>query len=155
MQQGYHCPACGAQVGYAMVYCENCGCQLTWQQPMTETTPISRNMGQYAQHQSDEYLANETDGRTWVQRHLNWTYLIWICAIYACMTMVGIYVNSATATNTAIYAGGIWRWAIIPLLIFHIQANIWIIKRKGRSIWWFLPSIIFSPILLFLTNENE
>lgn len=155
MQQIYQCPSCGAQVSYGIAYCGNCRCQITWQQPTMEAKPISQTVWQQTQQQKNEYPAHMDHGRSWFQRHLNWTFLIWICAIYACMAIIGVYVFSANATNTGIYAGGIWRWAIIPLIIFHIQANIWIIKQKGRSIWWFLPSVIFSPTLLFLTNEND
>ena len=69
----------------------------------------------------------------WFQRHLNWTwvfaYLIWI---------------SMNASND-----------IVPQImgdIFLLVVSGWVIKQKGRSLWWILLTIIFSP--LWLKNKR-
>lgn len=142
MQQTFQCFNCCAPVFYGARFCGNCGTQLTWQEHQ-------QNM------LADCDISDAKNNLNWLQRHLNWTYLLWILSIYTCGVIIGIYVNNAVASNSSVYVGGIWRWAIIPLVIFHIQANIWIIKRKGRNIWWFLPSVIFSPILLILSNKTR
>ncbi|MFC2022374.1 hypothetical protein ACFLTR_04115 [Chloroflexota bacterium] len=65
----------------------------------------------------------------WFQRHLNWTwlfaYLIWIPLNYS-------------------------DDAIPPIIgaIFLLVVSGWVIKQKGRSLWWILLTIIFSPLWL-------
>ena len=65
----------------------------------------------------------------WVQRHLNWTwlftYLIWIPINYSEST-------------------------ILPIIgaIFLLLVSGWVIKQKGRSLWWILLTIVFSPLWL-------
>jgi hypothetical protein len=141
MQQMYACPNCNSSVVFSAKFCGNCGTQMTWQEQQ--------------QNMQSHYDTSATQNNlNWFQRHLNWTYLLWILSIYTCGLIIGLYVNNAVTSNSSIYYGGVWRWAIIPLVIFHIQANIWIIKRKGRNLWWFLPSVIFSPILLLLRNKE-
>ena len=152
----WNCPNCKASVQNTMASCPYCHVVLPWttQQP-TQYIPYGPS---YQQQQNIKSFNDHDENKkdlNFFQRHLNWTYLLWISAIYICGALIAIYINNANTSNTPIYAGGIWRWAIIPLVIFHIQANIWIIKRKGRSIWWFLPSVIFSPILLFLKNKSD
>jgi len=136
--------------------CPYCHVLLPWpSQQQPQYVPYGAS---YQQQQNIEVSNNNGEdikNSSFFQRHLNWTYLLWISAIYICGAMLGIYIYNSNTSNTPIYAGGIWRWAIIPLLIFHIQANIWIIKRKARSLWWFLPSVIFSPILLLLKNKSD
>ena len=69
----------------------------------------------------------------WFQRHLNWTwvfaYLIWIPLNYS-------------------------DDAIPPIIgaIFLLVVSGWVIKQKGRSLWWILLTIIFSP--LWLKNKR-
>jgi len=163
MQQTFQCYRCGAHNYTGQQSCWNCGQLFHWQQqpPLNYQQQqwnyqqqVPRNNQQQNLETSD-YTGEAKNGVGWFQTHLNWTYLLWISLIYACGVMIGIYIYNANTANTPIYAGGIWRWAIIPLVIFHIYANIWIIKRKSRSIWWFLPSVIFSPILLLLKNKSD
>ena len=69
----------------------------------------------------------------WFQRHLNWTwvfaYLIWI---------------PLNASDDA----------IPPIIgaIFLLVVSGWVIKQKGRSLWWVLLTPLFSP--LWLKNES-
>lgn len=69
----------------------------------------------------------------WFQRHLNWTwlfaYLIWIPLNYSDNTMP-------------------------PIIgaIFLLVVSGWVIKQKGRSLWWILLTIVFSPF--WLKNMN-
>jgi hypothetical protein len=76
----------------------------------------------------------------WFQRHLNWTwvftYLIWWY-----LNGTAIYEESATANVLSLVA-----------LIFLTIVSGWVIKRKGRSLWWILLTPIFSP--LWLKNKS-
>ena len=66
---------------------------------------------------------------SWFQRHLNWTwlfaYLIWIPLNYP-------------------------DDAFPPIIgaIFLLVVSGWVIKQKGRSLWWILLTPIFSPLWL-------
>lgn len=69
----------------------------------------------------------------WFQRHLNWTwvfaYLLWI------------------PLN--------WSYNIIISIIgciFLLVVSGWVIKQKGRSLWWIFLTPVFSP--LWLKNKN-
>jgi hypothetical protein len=67
---------------------------------------------------------------SWFQRHLHWT---WICG------------NSLTLI-LAIYYPEDYGFPIC-ILVFLLSSG-WVIKEKGRSMWWILLSPLLSPIWL-------
>jgi hypothetical protein len=71
--------------------------------------------------------------KNWFQRHLHWTwfftYLIWF------------YLNLSYYLE----------FEIIGLVILLIVSG-WVIKQKGRSLWWILLTPVFSP--LWLKNKK-
>jgi hypothetical protein len=69
----------------------------------------------------------------WFQRHLNWT--------WALAYLVWIPLNGADH--------------IVPQIIgtvFLLFVSGWVIKQKGRSLWWILLTPVFSP--LWLKNKK-
>jgi DnaJ-class molecular chaperone len=65
----------------------------------------------------------------WFQRHLHWTwffaYLIWF------------FLNSSYILEIEIIGA-----------IFLLLVSGWVIKRKGRSLWWIFLTPVFSPLWL-------
>ena len=76
----------------------------------------------------------EAQGMNWFQRHLNWTwvfvYLIWL---------------PLNASENVV--------ARLVTAVFLLIVSGWVIKQKGRSLWWILLTIVFSP--LWLSNKNK
>jgi len=70
----------------------------------------------------------------WFQRHLNWTwvfaYLIWL------------------PLN---WSDSIIPWILGDILLLVVSG--WVIKQKGRSLWWLLLLWVFSP--LWLKNKKS
>jgi tetratricopeptide (TPR) repeat protein len=75
----------------------------------------------------------------WFQRHLNWTwglaYLLWF--------VINAYANDPF---------GIAWWLSLVAAIFWLIVSGWVIKQKGRSLWWILLTPFFSP--LWLKNKR-
>jgi hypothetical protein len=75
----------------------------------------------------------------WFQRHLNWTwalaYLLW-------------FVINAYARDPF----GILWWLSLVAAVFWLIVSGWVIKQKGRSLWWILLAPVFSP--LWLRNKS-
>ncbi|MFC1967128.1 hypothetical protein ACFLV2_00570 [Chloroflexota bacterium] len=69
----------------------------------------------------------------WFQRHLNWT---WVFAY-----LIWFLLNRSESVV-------VWLSVIILLLI----VSGWVIKQKGRRLWWILLTIVFSP--LWLSNKK-
>ena len=73
----------------------------------------------------------------WFRRHLNWTlvlaYLLW-------------FVPNAGESVVA------QRFALVALIFLTVVSG-WVIKQKGRSLWWILLMPFFSP--LWLKNKRS
>ena len=71
----------------------------------------------------------------WFQRHLNLTFcLSWVCVnILANLAQLGVDV--------------IW---LIVAVVLYICVVLWVLKMKGRSLWW----VLFSISALFLSNKK-
>jgi len=71
----------------------------------------------------------EAQGMNWFQRHLNWTwvfvYLLWVVS------------NPSDSVVASLVAA-----------VFLLIVSGWVIKQKGRSLWWILLTIVFSPLWL-------
>lgn len=78
----------------------------------------------------------EAQGMGWFQRHLNWTYvftyLLWVVA---------------NASDSAVPG--------LVALVFLTIVSGWVIKQKGRSLWWLLLLPFFSPWWLKETKTIE
>lgn len=70
----------------------------------------------------------------WFQQHLNWT---WVFAY-----VIWIPLNASESGLVGLVAA-----------IFLLLVSGWVIKQKGRSLWWILLAIIFSP--LWLKSKKE
>ena len=70
----------------------------------------------------------------WFQRHLNWT---WVFA-----WLIWIPLNASHNIAPQIIGS-----------IFLLVVSGWVIKQKGRSLWWVLLTIVFSP--LWLGNKKN
>ena len=75
----------------------------------------------------------------WFQRHLNWT---WVLA-YLLWFVINAYANDPF---------GIAWWFSLVAAIFCLIVSGWVIKQKGRSLWWILLNPFFSP--LWLKNKK-
>ena len=75
----------------------------------------------------------KAQGMNWFQRHLNWAwifvYLVWFVS------------NAATITTP-------FSIPSIIGLAFLLVVSGWVIKQKGRSLWWLLLMPVFSPLWL-------
>ena len=78
----------------------------------------------------------EAQGMGWFQRHLNWTYvftyLLWVVA---------------NASDSAVLG--------LVALVFLTIVSGWVIKQKGRILWWLLLLPFFSPWWLKETKTIE
>ena len=74
----------------------------------------------------------------WFQRHLNWT---WVFAY-----LIWIPLNLSHS---------ITLWIIGDIFLLVVSG--WVIKQKGRSLWWIFLTPVFSPLWLknkSLVNQN-
>ena len=82
--------------------------------------------------------------RNWANRHINWAYLI-MCALVG--PVIGLVLGFMGLAGLA------WVFAVIYALLL----TIWLLRRKGRSMW-FIP-FAFIPfgwiILLVLENKRS
>lgn len=83
------------------------------------------------------------DGRKaiadWHRRHLNWTFVLayllwWTINLYADVSEIAWWVSLAAA-------------------IFWLIISGWVLKQKGRSLWWLLLAWVGSP--LWLRNKRN
>ncbi|MFC1871293.1 hypothetical protein ACFLYF_02685 [Chloroflexota bacterium] len=102
------------------------------QQPLTRPKPATPHLSQPYIAREGHYTP-EIRELNWFQRHLNWTwvftYLIWIP------------LNASDDAFPPIIGG-----------IFLLLVSGWVIKQKGRSLWWILLTPFFSP--LWLKNKS-
>ncbi|MCX6001524.1 MAG: hypothetical protein NTY79_03190 [Chloroflexi bacterium] len=83
----------------------------------------------------------------WFKRHLNWTwgisFLLWFCLllIQAIVPFRGILL---------LITGTIDSFILFPA---WIVASVWVLKKKGRSLWWLILTIYGSP--LWLSNKSK
>lgn len=124
VQQWSHCPKCNTVVSVGAKFCGNCGIPLIW--------PTQQQEKLTAQCQESQDLLQ----MNWFQKHLNWTsvlsYLLW-------------FIGNAGESVIA-------RILTFIAAIFWLVVSGWVIKQKGRSLWWILLSWIGSP--LWLKNRS-
>jgi hypothetical protein len=101
-----------------------------------------------------------TKHENWFERHLNWTFIFTLVAIYPFDYLAGLilgiilysidpYMLEATVQSFAIVVGLILNIAIISLV------GIWVLKKKDRSAWNILLLIVPFGIIIFLYLENR
>ena len=86
----------------------------------------------------------------WWQRHLNWAYTVILLGYYvACMmggVAVGLIAPYAIDGLSTVISIGLW-------LVIMIPASVWVLRAKGRSLWWLLLAGWLSP--LWLANRKR
>ena len=83
----------------------------------------------------------------WFERHLNLTWLIVLVPGY----LLGIILATFVATlfiNTTPPEKVIDAILYIAPLIVIIPVTIWVLRSKGRSLWWLLLTGLFVPMVL-------
>jgi len=70
----------------------------------------------------------------WFRRHLNWSYVL----AYLLWFVLNLYG----------YESDIASWLSLVVAILWLVISGWVIKQKGRSLWWILLSWIGSPLWL-------
>lgn len=78
----------------------------------------------------------EAQGMGWFQRHLNWTYVF--------TYLLWVVVN---ASDSAV--------AGLVTLVFLTIVGGWVIRQKGRRLWWLFLLVFFSPWWLKDTTSIE
>jgi hypothetical protein len=76
----------------------------------------------------------------WFRRHLNWTFVL----AYVLWFVLNHYADDPF---------GIVGWLSLAAAVLWLVISGWVIKRKGRSLWWILLSWIGSP--LWLKNKKS
>ena len=154
MQQTFSCPKCGFPVVLGSVFCGNCGNSLSWQQ-QTTPQPIYQQPVNYQSQSPSFYQKPANDqpqqGMNWFQRHLNWTFVFstfpW-CVLGIMTFFISMWISIVNINNDPLVI--MLRIAcFIPMLII----GGWVIKKKGRSLWWILLIGWLSP--LWLGNKNR
>ncbi|MCX5998001.1 MAG: zinc-ribbon domain-containing protein [Chloroflexi bacterium] len=142
MQQTYSCPNCGYQVAFGTQFCGHCGNPLAWQQPIAPTTALSATINSQQQ---------ETN---WFQRHLNWT---WVLAVFFVPLILFALIGFIYWLTYQTWPVGLFdivlRTLSVVLPILDLIVSGWVIKNKGRSLWWILLTGWLSP--LWLGNKNR
>jgi len=147
MQQMYSCPNCGLPVPFGARFCTSCGATLNWptqQQPVNYQQQVPPY---YQQHPS--YPRQQQDRMNWFQRHLNWTWVLSYLLMFVGAFMFGFLMGLADPNVSEDAVGVV---AQIFGSIFMLVVSGWVIKQKGRSLWWLLLSGLFSP--LWLSNKK-
>ncbi len=75
----------------------------------------------------------------WFRRHLNWTYVL----AYLLSFVLNLYADESVVA---------WWLSLVTAILWLVISG-WVIKRKGRSLWWILLSWIGSP--LWLKNKKS
>ena len=97
----------------------------------------------------------------WFQRHLNWTWVLSLLLVLVLAFIAGIVVQ-LTGPNVGGDYGAIAQQLRVELAskvadlvgsIIILISSVWVINRKGRSLWWLLLSGAFSP--LWLKNNRK
>ena len=154
------CPRCGYDNSPRQKFCAHCDLTLTSQE--AQSPPVYQQNGDYqqqrltpqqqappryreqpSQYQQPQYETN------WFKRHLNWTWVFgWLFVFVVCF-IFGFTMGFAApdaSEEAIIFIANIFG------SIFMLVISGWVIKQKGRSLWWILLSGIFSP--LWLSNNN-
>ncbi len=96
----------------------------------------------------------------WFQRHLNWTWVFGFLLTLVLMTVV-VVVIELVALIVGGEAAGVERLMVDQLEdavqklvggVIMLVVSGWVIRQKGRSLWWLLLSGLFSP--LWLENRS-
>jgi len=117
-----------------MNYCPHCGTKL---EPNLRFCPeCGQRLTDFSSEEKQRSVPTPEappKDKSWFQRHLNWTwvfaYLIWL-PLNLCYNIVPQVIGA--------------------IFLFFVSG--WVIKQKGRSLWWILLTPVFSP--LWLKNER-
>jgi peptidoglycan/LPS O-acetylase OafA/YrhL len=86
----------------------------------------------------------------WFNQHLNWSWIIGIslAAIISFFVMAVWMISSPSTKELTIFL------RVFPAYYLVIIAvSIWVLFKKGRSLWWLFFIWIYSP--LWLENKKE
>ena len=148
MQQMYYCPTCRQQVSYGLRFCGNCGNALTWEQ-RTPSPPIYQqpinDQQQVPHYQQQPSYSQQQDRMNWFQRHLNWTWVLCLLLTFVVAFVTG-FLMAIVDPNVSEDVADVVGWIIYLVVMLPVSG--WIIKQKGRSLWWILLSGWFSPLWL-------
>lgn len=91
----------------------------------------------------DDIPTSEVRVPNWFARHLNWTalltWLIWLPIYLVVVPLVGSAIASLIKPYITWQAVLVVQLAtLVPFLVWILPTNIWILRRKDRSLWWLL-----------------
>lgn len=92
----------------------------------------------------------------WFQRHLNWTVILTVVALYPLDFVIGLllysidpYMAEETVEGIAVLIAVIVNLAVLFLV------GAWALKRKARNLWHLLWLIVPFGLIIFLCLENK
>jgi hypothetical protein len=146
MRQTYFCPKCGASVPPGYRFCGNCGTQLNW--------PMQQQMQPLEQYQQQvQRLTQSSPSRkNWFQRHLHLTWALSYLLVLVGAFVFGVLVWFADPNISENAVGGV---TMIFGIIFMLVVSGWVIKQKGRSLWWLLLFFVPFGWISFFLLENR
>ena len=100
-----------------------------------------------------------SDGN-WFQRHLNWTLVISLASFNIIAVIVGFTLGLiseiiAPSVSDETIEGYSYALSFIISLTFIVPVGLWILERKGRSLWHILWLYIPIGLIIFFLLENE
>jgi len=138
------CPVCYERVE-GKSYCHLCVRHLFGRQ----VTPTIASGGA-AETSNVAWMAEAVKKTSWFERHLNWTWVLSYLLVLVGAFVFGLLIFSADPNVSEDAVGDV---AQIFGGIFMAIVSGWVIKQKGRSLWWILLSGVFSP--LWLENRKK
>lgn len=117
-----------------MNYCPHCGTRL--EESMKFCPECGRRLTGFDSEERQRSVPlpeAPTKDKSWFQRHLNWTW------VFACLIWLPLNLS----------------YNIVPQVmgaIFLLFVSGWVIKQKGRTLWWIFLAPFFAP--LWLKNER-
>ena len=86
----------------------------------------------------------------WFRKHLNWTFVFSVLAWLPIYFTIGLFTGFQIDEDLAA------ALAYLIDLILIIFVTGWVVKQKGRALWWILMLFVpFGPlVILCLENRN-
>ncbi len=171
----FYCYKCGAKLPDEAAFCAACGNKV--ENPnaapaAAPTPPPGASMAvpdvvaapnavlMPAQAAAPARAAAPVEDGNWFSRHLNWTWVLGMALCYG--VQVGLVYAYAYIKASAPGFGGftdaqvVWinatAWGI-SFLVVYVPVTMWVLLRKGWSLWFFFISFCLLP--LWIPNKRQ
>jgi hypothetical protein len=143
------CSNCGAAIQDGSLFCNRCGANLSVQPQQATSTAASATTAS---------VISIPLKQSWFSRHLNWTWVLGVLLFYVVQIFIGlIWGISKGLSGHSYYQSELddlsfWGW-LFPFLFIYLPVSGWVIKKKGRSLWFVLLSAFFF-LPLWIANKS-